>query len=206
MSQGCNDRPPLDQGCTGRPPYNTKQKIASVRVGSQSVACASGGGRRPSPCLLFSNINKSQGDHKNGGFAWEGSKKCLVPGLVPLGSALVQVTKKVFFTRNQLGSWLGSTWFLLGSSLRDPQKQRFRLGGVEKTAWLLAWFRLVPTWFQFVSSTKTEVSLRKIENVQTSQQLGRESTQPKIHKECTSGAQGLQVLSVAYCSILQHEL
>ena len=157
-----------------RPPYNTKQKIASVRVGSQSVACASGGGRRPSPCLLFSNINRSQGDHKNRGFAWEGSKKCLVPGLVPLGSALVQVTKKVFFTGNQLGSWLGSTWFLLGSSLRDPQKQRFRLGGVEKmlgswlgstwfrigpsykkgifyreSAWFLAWFHLVPTWFQF---------------------------------------------------------
>ena len=81
--------------------------------------------------------------HKNRGFAWDGSEKCLVPGLVPLGSALVQVTKKLFFTGNQLGSWLGSTWFLLGSSLRDPQKQRFRLGWVEKV--LGSW--LGSTWF-----------------------------------------------------------
>ncbi len=66
--------------------------------------------------------------YKSGGFAWEGSNKCLVPGLVPVGSALVQVAKNVFFTGNQLGSGLGSTWFLLGSSLCDPQKQRFRLG------------------------------------------------------------------------------
>ena len=56
----------------------------------------------------------------------------MVPGLVPLGSALVQVTKRVLFTGSQLGSWLGSTWFLLGSSLCEPQKSRFRLGGVEK--------------------------------------------------------------------------
>jgi len=46
-----------------------------------------------------------------------------------------------------LGSWLGSSWFLLGSTLRDPQKQRFRFGGVEKMlgSWLgSTWFPLGP--------------------------------------------------------------
>jgi hypothetical protein len=91
----------------------------------------------------------------------------LVPGLVPLGSALVQVAKMSFFTRILLGSWLGSTWFLLGSSLCEPQKSTFQVGGVKKMlgsigpscknvifhkdfAWFWAWFHLVPTWFQFV--------------------------------------------------------
>jgi len=44
----------------------------------------------------------------------------------------------VWFTSKMLGSWLGSSWFLLGSTLRDPQKPRFRFGRVEKMlgSWL----------------------------------------------------------------------
>ena len=74
-----------NQGCTDRPPYNTKYKIASVRVGSRSVHCASGGGHRPSPCLLFSIINRSQGAPLKRRFCVGGVQK-------------------------MLGSWLGSTW------------------------------------------------------------------------------------------------
>ena len=59
--------------------------------------------------------------------------KCSVPGLVPVGSALVQLTKTMLFTGNLLGSWLGSSWFPLGSNLRDPQNQRFRSEGSGKS-------------------------------------------------------------------------
>ena len=56
-----------------------------MRVGSRSVHCASGGGHRPSPCLLFSIINRSQGAPLKRRFCVGGVQK-------------------------MLGSWLGSTW------------------------------------------------------------------------------------------------
>ena len=80
----------------------------------------------------------------------------MVLGLVPLGSALVQVAKMPFFTRILLGSGLGSTWFLLGSSLCEPQKTRFRLGEVEKmlgSGLGSTWFRIGPNYESGLGTT-----------------------------------------------------
>ena len=63
----------------------------------------------------------------------------MVPGLVPLGSALVQLTKTVFFTGKMLGSWLGSSWFRIGPTCESSVFSR-------QNAWFLARFQLVPHW------------------------------------------------------------
>jgi hypothetical protein len=42
-----------------------------------------------------------------------------------------------------LGSGLGSTWFRIGPSCKNVIFHT-------DFAWFLAWFHLVPTWFQFV--------------------------------------------------------
>ena len=132
-----------------------------------------------------------------------------------------------------LGAGLDSTWFLLGSSLCEPQKSRFRLGGVEQ----ILGSGLGSTWFRLGScahgwqslpeaqvcslAVRTETVRRAVQtsqqqapesmrakfhqeckldysrDVQTSQKLGREFRQPKIHKEWTPGAHGWQSLPEA---------
>ena len=90
----------------------------------------------------------------------------LVPGLDPLGSTLSPFTTNLFFARNLLGSWLGSTWIQfhaptktkvshrkgcykrwvpgldpLGCTLLPLTKNVCLLEGI---AGLLAWIHLVP--------------------------------------------------------------
>ena len=67
--------------------------------------------------------------------------KCLVPGLVPVGSALVPLAKTRSFTGKMLGSWLVSSWFRIGPTYENNAFYR-------QTAWFLAWFQLVSTWLQ----------------------------------------------------------
>ena len=81
--------------------------------------------------------------------------KCLVPGLVPVGSALVPLAKTVSFTGKMLGSWLGSSWFRTGPTYENNAFYR-------QSAWFLAWFQLVSTWLQLARSTKSEVSLGRV--------------------------------------------